>query len=158
MSQTEAELQEMKEIIADFLVEANELIASLDENLVKLEETPRDLALLNEIFRAAHTIKGNSGMLGFTDVAQSILYLFEQPLRGVVYFIVLQGVAQALLIFMDLEDNTRRSARDRGRTRRRHGRGSRTCSAGPPRCRARRAPRRPTSRAAASCGCCPASG
>lgn len=52
-----------------------------------------------------------SGM-GFMDVAQSILYLFEQPLRGVVYFVVLQGVAQALLVFMDMEDNSRRLARD----------------------------------------------
>jgi len=50
--------------------------------------------------------------MGFTDVVQSILYLFEQPLRGVVYFVVLQGVAQALLMFMDMEDNTRRAARD----------------------------------------------
>ena len=50
--------------------------------------------------------------MGFTDVSQSILYLFEQPLRGVVYFVVLQGVAQALLMFMDMEDNTRRAARD----------------------------------------------
>jgi hypothetical protein len=51
-----------------------------------------------------------SGM-GFTDYAQMILGLFEQPLRGLVYFIVLQGVAQALLLFMDMEDNTRRAAR-----------------------------------------------
>ena len=50
--------------------------------------------------------------MGFTDVLQSILYLFEQPLRGVVYFVVLQGVAQALLVFMDIEDNTRRTARE----------------------------------------------
>jgi hypothetical protein len=49
--------------------------------------------------------------MGYTDVAQSILYLFEQPLRGVVYFVVLQGVAQVLLIFLDTEDNTRRAAR-----------------------------------------------
>jgi hypothetical protein len=49
--------------------------------------------------------------MGFTDYAQAILGLFEQPLRGLVYFIVLQGVAQALLMFMDMEDNTRRAAR-----------------------------------------------
>jgi hypothetical protein len=49
--------------------------------------------------------------MGFTDYAQTILGLFEQPLRGLVYFIVLQGVAQALLMFMDIEDNTRRVAR-----------------------------------------------
>ena len=50
--------------------------------------------------------------MGFTDIVQSILFLFEQPLRGVVYFIVLQGVAQALLMFLDIEDNTRRAARE----------------------------------------------
>jgi hypothetical protein len=49
--------------------------------------------------------------MGFTDIAQNILWLFEQPLRGLVYFAVLQGMAQALLMFMDMEDNTRRSAR-----------------------------------------------
>jgi hypothetical protein len=30
----------------------------------------------------------------------------------VVYFVVLQGLAQGLLIFMDMEDNTRRAARN----------------------------------------------
>ena len=49
--------------------------------------------------------------LGFTDIVQNILGLFEQPLRGLVYFVVLQGVAQALLMFMDMEENTRRAAR-----------------------------------------------
>ena len=49
--------------------------------------------------------------MGFTDVARSIIVLFEEPLRGAVYFVVLQGVAQTLLMFMDMEDNTRRSAR-----------------------------------------------
>ncbi len=49
---------------------------------------------------------------GVTEVFQTILSIFEQPLRGVVYFVVLQGVAQVLLLFMDLEDNTRRAARE----------------------------------------------
>jgi hypothetical protein len=49
--------------------------------------------------------------MGFTDYARIVLGLFEPPLRGLVYFIVLQGVAQALLLFMDIEDNTRRAAR-----------------------------------------------
>jgi hypothetical protein len=48
---------------------------------------------------------------GPTDVAQSLLVLFEQPLRGLVYFIVLQAMSQALLMFMDMEDNTRKAAR-----------------------------------------------
>jgi hypothetical protein len=50
--------------------------------------------------------------MGFTDLAQNILWLFEQPLRGLVYFVVLQGAAQLLLMFMDIEENTRRKARE----------------------------------------------
>ena len=71
-----------------------------------LEWLVQALAMILQITRGFWT------GLGATDVAQSILYLFEQPLRGVVYFVVLQGVAQALLMFMDMEDNTRRAARD----------------------------------------------
>jgi len=59
---------EIKEVIDDFLVEADELINSLDNNIVKLESSPGDLDLLNEIFRAAHTIKGTSSFLGFEQV------------------------------------------------------------------------------------------
>jgi hypothetical protein len=33
------------------------------------------------------------------------------PLPGVLYFFSLQGIAHGLLIFMDVEDNTRRAAR-----------------------------------------------
>jgi hypothetical protein len=50
--------------------------------------------------------------MGYTDIAMSFILLFEQTLRGGVYFIVLQAVAQVLLLFMDMEDNTRRAARN----------------------------------------------
>ena len=62
------EMDEMQEIIDDFLVESGELISSLDNNLVELESQPENLELLNEIFRAAHTIKGTSSFLGFEQV------------------------------------------------------------------------------------------
>ncbi len=67
-TETDFELDEMKEIIDDFLIEADELIASLDNNFVTLESSPDDLDLLNEIFRAVHTIKGTSSFLGFEPV------------------------------------------------------------------------------------------
>ena len=70
-----------------------------------LEWLSQALAMITQVSSGSWT-----GM-GFTDVAQSVLYLFEQPLRGVVYFVVLQAVAHGLLMFMDLEDNTRRAAR-----------------------------------------------
>jgi hypothetical protein len=49
--------------------------------------------------------------LGFTDVAQQVLYLLERPFRGIVYFVVLQAIAKGLLILMDMEENTRRASR-----------------------------------------------
>ena len=50
--------------------------------------------------------------MGITDYATNFISLFEQTLRGAVYFIVLHAMAQAMLMFMDIEDNTRRAARD----------------------------------------------
>jgi hypothetical protein len=47
----------------------------------------------------------------FTDVIQSFLSVFEQVLPGGFYFIILMGVAQLILIVLDVEDNTRRAAR-----------------------------------------------
>jgi hypothetical protein len=49
--------------------------------------------------------------LGFTDMFQQILFVLEQPFRGIVYFLGLQALAKILLMFMDIEDNTRRAAR-----------------------------------------------
>ncbi|KAA3615566.1 MAG: chemotaxis protein CheA [Calditrichaeota bacterium] len=69
----------MAEIIAEFLVESNELLEKLDSDLIALEKSPDDLELINEIFRAAHTFKGTSGFLGFnklmslTHAAEDIL-------------------------------------------------------------------------------------
>ena len=48
---------------------------------------------------------------GFTDIAQQLLFVLEQPFRGIVYFVGLQAIAKILLMFMDIEDNTRRAAR-----------------------------------------------
>ncbi len=64
------DLDDMQEILGDFLIEADELIESLDTNFVKLESTPDDLDLLNEIFRAAHTVKGTSSFLGLEQVTE----------------------------------------------------------------------------------------
>ncbi len=58
------------DLIQAFMEESAELMESFEQGLLELESTPEDAEVLNRIFRAAHTIKGNSGMLGFTDVAQ----------------------------------------------------------------------------------------
>ncbi len=64
------ELDNMKEIVDEFMIEADEILAKLDEDMVKLEKNSADLNLLNEIFRAAHTIKGTSGFLGLDKVSE----------------------------------------------------------------------------------------
>ncbi|QHS08714.1 chemotaxis protein CheA [Sinimarinibacterium sp. NLF-5-8] len=51
------------EILSDFLIEAGELIQRLGGQLVELETRPQDHALLNDIFRAFHTVKGGAGFL-----------------------------------------------------------------------------------------------
>ncbi|GLH57742.1 hybrid sensor histidine kinase/response regulator [Helicobacter ailurogastricus] len=56
-------MDDMKEIMEDFLVEAFEMNEQLDQDLVELEHNPEDLDLLNRIFRVAHTIKGSSSFL-----------------------------------------------------------------------------------------------
>jgi two-component system chemotaxis sensor kinase CheA len=52
-----------------FLAEADELIQRVEEALVELERAPHDQALLHEIFRAAHTIKGSSATIGHVRMA-----------------------------------------------------------------------------------------
>lgn len=61
---------EDEEIIADFMVEAGEFLQQLDQDLIALEQSPDDLELLNGIFRAAHTIKGNASFLGFAKLTR----------------------------------------------------------------------------------------
>ncbi|MEO8201877.1 MAG: chemotaxis protein CheA [Gemmatimonadota bacterium] len=53
------------EIIREFLIESSEALDQMDSNFVALEQSPHDTELLATIFRAIHTIKGTSGLLGF---------------------------------------------------------------------------------------------
>lgn len=48
---------------------------------------------------------------GFTDFAQQLIWYLQPALPGLWNFIGLQAVGKIMLIFMDIEDNTRRIAR-----------------------------------------------
>ncbi|RYE96156.1 MAG: hybrid sensor histidine kinase/response regulator, partial [Oxalobacteraceae bacterium] len=54
----------MDDLLAEFLTEANESLAGLDEALLTLERAPNDVATVGLIFRLVHTIKGTCGFLG----------------------------------------------------------------------------------------------
>jgi two-component system chemotaxis sensor kinase CheA len=54
----------MDDLIMEFVAEAGESLSVLDQELVRFEQNPGDRALLNNIFRLMHTIKGTCGFLG----------------------------------------------------------------------------------------------
>jgi two-component system, chemotaxis family, sensor kinase CheA len=62
-----------------FITESNELLEDMESALLDLERAPNDADLINRVFRAAHTIKGSSGLfgfdhiVGFTHVAENLL-------------------------------------------------------------------------------------
>ncbi|HJT18909.1 MAG TPA: chemotaxis protein CheA [Nitrospira sp.] len=81
---------EMQEILNDFLTESTEMIEVLDQRFIALESDPNNADLLNEIFRAMHSMKGSAGFLGFnrlvdvTHRAESILNKLRQGEMAVV--------------------------------------------------------------------------
>ncbi|HLY40881.1 MAG TPA: chemotaxis protein CheW [Terracidiphilus sp.] len=56
----------MDELTREFLIESQEGLDRMERCLTELENHPEDAALISEIFRAVHTIKGTTGFLGFT--------------------------------------------------------------------------------------------
>jgi two-component system chemotaxis sensor kinase CheA len=56
----------MDELTREFLIESQEGLDRMERCLTDLETRPQDAALLGEIFRSVHTIKGTTGFLGFT--------------------------------------------------------------------------------------------
>ena len=53
-----------------FLDESHEHLQSLNEGLLSLEENSEDVAVVNEIFRNAHTLKGMSATMGYNKIAE----------------------------------------------------------------------------------------
>ena len=70
---------EMRSAMATFVVEARELLQDMETGLLGLENDADPAESVNAIFRAAHTIKGSSGLFGldhlvrFTHVLESVL-------------------------------------------------------------------------------------
>jgi two-component system chemotaxis sensor kinase CheA len=53
-----------------FVRESEEAITDLNNSLLDLESDPTDQAAMDQIFRTAHTLKGNFGAMGFDDAAE----------------------------------------------------------------------------------------
>jgi chemosensory pili system protein ChpA (sensor histidine kinase/response regulator) len=72
-------------IIEFFLIEAGEHIQNLNKGLLSLEKNPTDGSIIDELFRAAHTLKGSAAMMGFqgiSDVAHKAEDMLSQFRSG----------------------------------------------------------------------------
>lgn len=56
------------ELLQAYLVEARENLQAMEEGFLALEQNPADSELINDVFRAMHSIKGGAGMVGLTQV------------------------------------------------------------------------------------------
>jgi two-component system chemotaxis sensor kinase CheA len=105
---------EMQEILNDFLTESNEMIEVLDQRFVTLETDPGNKDLLNEIFRAMHSMKGSAGFLGFSHLvdvahrAENILNKLRQGDMAVapaVITVILEAVDTIKLLMADIRES-----------------------------------------------------
>lgn len=62
-----------------FIEEATEIIEKMDIDILNFEESPSDKALLNEIFRGVHTLKGSANAFNFSRLGEFVHH-FEDAL------------------------------------------------------------------------------
>ncbi|MER7006102.1 chemotaxis protein CheA [Dactylosporangium sp. NPDC000555] len=72
----------MNPLLAQFLAEAGDLLDQVGDGLLRLELDPGDAARVNEVFRAAHTLKGSSGLFEFPELT-SLTHAAEDLLDAV---------------------------------------------------------------------------
>ncbi len=59
---------DMNQYLEVFIEESQEHLQGLNQSLLGLETNPKDMKILNEIFRVAHTLKGMAGTMGFSGI------------------------------------------------------------------------------------------
>ncbi len=73
------------ELLRLFKAESEEHLARLDDGLLRLEKTPADQALLEEVFRESHSLKGAARMLGLARIeaaAHGLESIFNAAKKG----------------------------------------------------------------------------
>jgi two-component system chemotaxis sensor kinase CheA len=95
-------MDDMSQFLGVFLDESNEQLEILERDLLELEAGASD-SVLQEIFRAAHTLKGSSRTMGFLqmgDLTHAMEDVFEALVHG--QLTVTTSIADALLKALDL--------------------------------------------------------
>jgi two-component system chemotaxis sensor kinase CheA len=103
-----------EELYQAFITESEESITQLNNSLLTLESNPDDDEAIDDIFRRAHTLKGNFGAMGFDSaatVAHAIEDLLDEMRRGTLDVtaermdLVFEGVDLIVDILHDIEAN-----------------------------------------------------
>ena len=69
----------LDQVMQTFIQEAQELLQTMEECLLQLENDPSDSDNIGAVFRAAHTIKGSAGLFGLTAIV-SFTHILEDIL------------------------------------------------------------------------------
>ena len=75
----------VKELIGEFVQEAEEHLQSIEANLLKLEQSPGDEEAINEVFRATHSIKGTAAYVNvgkITRLSHKMETVFDKVRKG----------------------------------------------------------------------------
>ncbi|CAN1212489.1 Signal transduction histidine kinase CheA [Tumidithrix helvetica PCC 7403] len=72
--------EKQKQITMYFIEEAKEHLQTIEAGLLNLESMLEDPETINEVFRAAHSIKGGAAMLGFTSI-QHLSHILEDHFK-----------------------------------------------------------------------------
>jgi len=102
------------ELYQEFITESEESITQLNNSLLDLEANPEDTDAIDDIFRQAHTLKGNFGAMGFDNaatVAHAVEDLLDAVRNGEIEVtaermdLVFEGMDEILDILHEIEAN-----------------------------------------------------
>ncbi|MEO1095484.1 MAG: response regulator [Cyanobacteria bacterium J06638_28] len=63
--------EQQQRILGYFIEEAKDHLATLEQGLLNLQATIEDSEMVNEVFRAAHSVKGGAAMLGISSMQRT---------------------------------------------------------------------------------------
>lgn len=80
--------EQQQRIMGYFIEEAKDHLNTIEQGLLSLQSTIEDTEMMNEVFRAAHSVKGGAGMLGINSIHKTahrledyLKYLQESPVK-----------------------------------------------------------------------------
>ena len=63
--------EQQQRILGYFIEEAKDHLTTIEQGLLNLQDTLKDSEMVNEVFRAAHSVKGGAAMLGLNSIQRT---------------------------------------------------------------------------------------